>query len=126
MGWSLRNLGMAHFLVHRLADAEQYLRACLRLYQQISFKSGMVIAFEILAGVVAEQGRAEEGVRWLAVADRLRKEIGLPRTPSDERLYYDFGYKATTAALPPTQWDAAWAAASKLTLDEAFAIVLAV
>lgn len=126
MGWSLRNLGMAYLLVHRLTDAEQYLRSCLRLYQQISFKSGMVIAFEILASVVAEQGRAEEGVRWLAVADCLRKEIGLPRTPSDERLYYDYGYQLTTAALTSSQWDAAWAAASKLTLDEAFAIVLAV
>lgn len=124
MGWSLRNLGMAHLLVHRLDEAQQYLRQCLRLYQQISFKSGMVIALEILASVVAEQGHAEESVRWLAVAEQLRKAIGLPRTASDERLYTNQAYRLTTAALSQTQWQAAYAAGRALALDEALARVL--
>lgn len=124
MGWSLRNLGMAHLLVHRLDDAQQYLRQCLRLYQQISFKSGIVIALEILASVVAEQGKAEEGVRWLAVAEKLRKEIGLPRTASDERLYTNHAYELTKAALSQAEWNSAYAAGSKLAVDEALALAL--
>jgi tetratricopeptide (TPR) repeat protein len=123
MGWSLRNLGMAHRITHQLAEADQYLRACLRLYQQINFKSGMVIALEILAAVVAEQGKIEEGVRWLAVAEQVRTAIGLPRTTSDERLYYNPGLRLTKQALNQPAWDAAWAAGSKLSLDEALALV---
>ncbi len=122
MGWSLRNLGMAYRLTHQLVEAEQNLRTCLRHYQQISFKSGMVIAFEILGCVVADQGKLEEGVRWLAVADQLRQVIGLPRTASDERLYYTPAYQLTTQALSPQAWHAAWAAASRLSLDEALAL----
>jgi predicted ATPase/transcriptional regulator with XRE-family HTH domain len=125
IGWSLRNLGMGHLLVEQLAEAEQYLRSCLRIYQQISFKSGMAIAFEILASVVAKQGKAEEGVRWLAVAGQLRQTIGLPRTASDERLYYNPAHQLTTAALSQPTWDAAWTAASKLSLDQALALALA-
>ena len=125
MGWSQRNLGMAYLLVHNLDEAERHLRACLRLYQQISFKSGMVIAFEILASVVAEQGKAEEGVHWLAVAANLRQAIGLPRSPSDERLYYNRAHALTTATLAQSTWDAAWAAGSNLTLDEAFSLLFA-
>jgi tetratricopeptide (TPR) repeat protein len=125
MGWSLRNLGMAYLQLLQLEEAEQHLRACLHLYQQISFKSGMVIAFEILASVAARQGKAEEGVRWLAVAEQLRKAIGLPRTVSDERLYYNSAHQLTTAALTPQAWEAAYAAGSRLSLDEAFALVLA-
>lgn len=126
MGWSQRNLGMAHLLVQKLDEAERYLRACLRLYQQISFKSGMVIAFEILACVAAEQGKATEGVRWLAVADGIRKAIGLPRTLSDERLYTNRTCELTHAALDQETWDAAWVAGSQLTLDEAFSLLFAV
>jgi tetratricopeptide (TPR) repeat protein len=122
MGWSYRNLGMAYRLVHELDEAERNIRAALHLYQQISFKSGMVIAFEILASVAAEQGKAETGVRWIAVAEALRQSIGLPRTPSDERLYYNAALQLTTAALDPTAWQAAFAAGSKLPLDEALAL----
>jgi tetratricopeptide (TPR) repeat protein len=125
IGWSLRNLGMGYLQIHKLDEAEQYLRACLRVYHQISFKSGMVIAFEILAGVAAEQGKLEEAVRWLGVADALRKAIGLPRTPSDERLYYQLAHQITTSALSQEAWDEAWTKASKLSLDGAVALALA-
>jgi tetratricopeptide (TPR) repeat protein len=125
VGWSLRNLGMAHLMIQNLPEADRYLRACLRDYQQISFKSGMVIAFELLAGVAAEQGNAGEGVRWLAVADQLRQAIGLPRTASEERLYYSRARQLISAALSQPAWDAAWAAGSKLTLDQAFALLFA-
>jgi tetratricopeptide (TPR) repeat protein len=124
MGWSLRNLGMGHLLVHKLEEATNYVRAALRLYQQISFKSGMVIALEILASVLAEEGKAVESVRWLAVADTLRTAIGLPRTPSDERLYTQRAYTLSRAALDPAAWDAAWAAGSKLAPDDALALLL--
>jgi tetratricopeptide (TPR) repeat protein len=123
MGWCLRNLGLAHVMIQEFDKAEQYLRQCLRFYQQISFKSGMVIAFEIQARAAAEQGNMEAGVRWLAVAEKLRQAIGLPRTSGDERLYYNRAYELTRAALGQAAWDAAWAVASKLTLDEALALV---
>ena len=124
MGWALRNLGMAHLLLHRLDEAQRYLRQCLRLYQQISFKSGMVIAIEILAQVVAEQGKHEEAVRWLAVAEQLRKAIGLPRTIGDERVYTNRTYEMTRAALSETAWHAAHSAGGKLSLDDALALAL--
>ena len=72
----------------------------------------MVIAFEILAGVVPSRARLEEGVRWLAVAEQLRQAIGLPRTASEERLYYMPAHQLTTQALSPHAWDAAWTAAA--------------
>ena len=125
MGWSQRNLGMAHLLAHKLDEAEQYLRACLRVYQQINFKSGMIIAFEILASVAAEQGKAETSVHWLALADSVRQEIGLPRTPGDERLYTNRAFALTHAALDPAAWAAAWAAGSQLTLEQALARLFA-
>jgi tetratricopeptide (TPR) repeat protein len=124
-GWSLRNLSMAHLMLRRLSESEQYVRACLRDYQTISFKSGTVIGFELLAAIAAERGKAEESVRWLAVAGHVRHSIGLPRTASEERLYYNRTRQLTGEALSQQAWDAAWAAGSKLTLDEAFAIVLA-
>lgn len=119
IGWSLRNLGMGHTLLGRFDEAEQYLRSCLRIYHQISFKSGMVIAFEILARVAAEQGEFEQAVRWMAVADTTRNTIGLPRTAGDERFYYGHAQRITTNALSPEVWNAAWAQGSRLTLDEA-------
>lgn len=122
MGWSHRNLGMAYRMVNNLDEAARQLRTALRLYQQISFKSGLVIALEILAGVTAEQGQPAIGVRWLAVATTLRQTIGLPRTPSDERLYYNHAYNATTAALTPAAWQAAWDEGSRLSLEEALAL----
>jgi hypothetical protein len=61
----------------------------------------------------------------LAVADQLRQSIGLPRTASEERLYYKLTRQLTGETLSRQEWDVAWAAGSKLTLDEAFAIVLA-
>lgn len=125
IGWSLRNLGMAHLLLHNLDQAEEYLRSCLRIYQQISFKSGMVIAFEILASVAAEQNKPKDGVRWLAVAENLRKAIGLPRTASDERLYSNRAYELTNAQLNRPTWAAEWAAGSRLSPDDAIALVLA-
>jgi predicted ATPase/predicted negative regulator of RcsB-dependent stress response/DNA-binding XRE family transcriptional regulator len=124
-GWSLRNLGMAHLLIHRLDEAEQYLRTCLRIYHQISFKSGIVIALEILAGVAAEQGKLETSVRWLSVATSLREAIGLPRTASDERLYFNLAHTLTLGGLDPACWDAAWKEGSRLGLDEAIALALA-
>jgi predicted ATPase/predicted negative regulator of RcsB-dependent stress response len=122
MGWSLRNLGMAHLTLHHLDEAEQNLRSCLRIYQQITFKSGMIVAFEILAAVAAEQEEMEEAVRWLAVAEKLRQEIGLPRTVSEEELYYKRARHLTTDALSQTVWNAAWAGGDMLSLDEALAL----
>lgn len=122
MGWSLRNLGMAHLTLHNLTEAEQYLRSCLRMYQQISFKSGMIVAFEILAGVAAEQEEIEEAIRWLAVAEKLRQEIGLPRTVSEEDLYYSRARQLTTQAFSQPEWDAAWLAGTLLPVDEAITL----
>ncbi|MCC6455853.1 MAG: tetratricopeptide repeat protein [Caldilineaceae bacterium] len=121
MGWSLRNLGMAHLLSRQLEEARPYLCSCLRLYQKISFKSGMVVAFEGLAAVAAEQGEAREAVRWLAVVEALRRAIGMPRAASEERLYYNRTVELAQALLEPPAWDAAWKAGAALSLDEALA-----
>ncbi len=125
IGWTLRNLGMAHLMLHNLAEANHYLRECLRHYHQISFKSGIAIALELLAGVTAEAGRAEEAVRWLAVAEQLRAAIGLPRTASEERLYYNTGYRVSREALGQEAWERAWNAAINLSLEEAFTLLFA-
>jgi hypothetical protein len=124
MGWSLRNLGMAYLTLHNLDEAEQNLRSCLRIYQQITFKSGMIVAFEILAAVAAEQEEMEEAVRWLAVAEKLRQEIDLPRTVSEEDLYYNRARHLTTDALNQTVWNAAWAGGEMISLDEALALAI--
>jgi predicted ATPase/transcriptional regulator with XRE-family HTH domain len=124
-GWSLRNLGLGNLLLHNLADADHHLRACLRLYVQISFKSGIVIALELLASVAAEQGNAPEAVQWLAVAEQLRHEIGLPRTANEERLYYNRGYQMVKDAFSQLEWEAAWTAASRLSFDDVMVTLLA-
>jgi hypothetical protein len=85
----------------------------------------MSVALEMMAGVKVEQGDAVEAVRLLAVADRLRQDIGLPRTASEGRLYYNRVRQLTGEAVEQRAWDSAWAAGNKLSLDEAIAIVLA-
>ena len=79
----------------------------------------------MMAGVKVEQSDAVEAVRLLAVADKLRQEIGLPRTASEARLYYNRVRQLTGEAVEQRAWDSAWASGSKLSLDEAIAIVLA-
>lgn len=123
MGWALRSLGLANFLNRNFEQAKQYLVQCLHIYQQISFKSGTVIALELYAGVVAELGNPTEAVQWLAVSEELRQEIGLPHTASDNRVYYSSIRQHTVDALSPQKWDAAWATGRKLPLDESLATI---
>lgn len=126
MGWSLRSLGLGNFLARNFDEAKQYLIQCLRIYQQISFKSGIVIALELYAGVVAELGNPTEATQWLAVSEELRQEIGLPHTTSDDRLYYSYIRQLTVDALSPQEWEAAWAAGRKLPLDKGISTILSV
>jgi predicted ATPase/transcriptional regulator with XRE-family HTH domain len=119
MGWSLRNLGIVHLLMQKYAESGDYLRSCLRFYQQINFKSGMIIAFEVLAAVSAEVGEWETAVRWLGVAEELRRVTGQPRPLRETQLYYNRTHQLTTAALSQESWDATWRAGAALPLDEA-------
>lgn len=125
VGWSLRNLGIAHYRAGEPEEAAGYLRACLRIYQQIGYKSGTLIAFEVLAAVSAEQGRVGDAVRWLAVADQLRTTTGQPRTGTDEKLDYQRTVQITQAALGADGWQAVWQAGAHLSLEEANALALA-
>jgi predicted ATPase/DNA-binding XRE family transcriptional regulator len=125
MGWSLRNLGINYLLMHKLTEAGDYLRSCLRLYQQITFKSGMIIAFEALAAVAAEQGQPEVAARWLGVAEELRRRTGQLRPLNEARLYYNRACELTHAALSPSAWDEAYASGVVLALDEALTLAIA-
>lgn len=124
IGWALRSLGLANFLNRNFHEAKQYLIQCLDIYQQISFKSGIVIALELYAGVVAELGKSAEAVQWLAVSEALRQEIGLPHTASDDRVYYTSIRQFTIEALTPQAWDAAWAVGRNLPLEQAITTIL--
>ena len=85
----------------------------------------MIIAFEALAAVTVEQGQPEMAVRWLGVAEELRRRTGQLRPLNEARLYYNRAYELTRAALSPSAWDAAYASGVALPLDKALTLAIA-
>jgi predicted ATPase/transcriptional regulator with XRE-family HTH domain len=125
VGWALRNLGCAYTKAGEYEEAGRSLRACLRIYRQIGFASGSIMAFEILAALAAEQGHVTEAVRWIGVADALRRVTGEPRRLLEEEMYHRRTLELTQAALSKHAWQAAWAEGASLPLEEAIALALA-
>lgn len=125
MGWSLRNMGMAYIEAGNPAAALDRLRDCLRLYQQMDFKSGAVIAFEGMAAAAAQLGHAVQAVRWLGVAEQIYTGTGQPRATYEEKLYQTITLPLTQAALNPETWAAALHEGRQWTMDQAYASALA-
>jgi tetratricopeptide (TPR) repeat protein len=124
VGWSARNLGLAYLKTGDFGRAAQSLRDSLRIYRQIGYISGAIMSFELLAALEAEQGRPV-AVRWLAVAEELRRQSGQPRPVFDEQMYYGRALMLAQQTLCPAEFAVAWQEGAALPLEEAFALALA-
>jgi DNA-binding NarL/FixJ family response regulator len=94
----------------------------LHLRVDHGLRTSQIASLEALATLTARTGRAGDAPRILAAAARARDTIGVPRRPIDEA-----GHAAALAdlraALGDAAYDQAWREGSRLTLDDAVALV---
>jgi hypothetical protein len=115
---------MAHLRDQNLIEAGDHLRACLRIYQRLGYKSAAIISFEGLAAVAAAQQQPVDALWLLAVATELRRNTGQPHTAFEEELYHRPVIELAKQALDEEAWQAIWAEGASLSLDDAFARAL--
>ncbi len=119
-GIGLYNLGRVMQARSDLVRANDLLRESLELFHGVGDRFGVSGALEGIAGVARERSDAESAARLFAAAATLRNAVGAVREGADQA-EYDRDLAATRAALGNDAFDAAWAAGSQLTLEEAVA-----
>ena len=94
----------------------------LSLRVEHDLRTYWVDSLDALAALMATTGRAADAARCLAAADQARRAIGCARRPVDLAAF-DATLELLRSELGRTAFDAAWAAGSRLSLDDAVAFV---
>ena len=94
----------------------------LSLRVEHDLRTFWVDSLDALAALMATTGRAADAARCLAAADQARRAIGCARRPVDLPAF-DATLELLRSELGSTAFDAAWAAGSRLSLDDVVAFV---
>jgi tetratricopeptide (TPR) repeat protein len=84
------NLGFVSLLQGKDEEAVSWFANSLSGAERTGAKYTTAYGVEGLACVAASQGRGSDAVRLFGAAERLRKDIGVPRTTGEDRLYRQY------------------------------------
>jgi non-specific serine/threonine protein kinase len=122
-GMSLATLG---YVTRRAGDCQEA-RALhqegLPLFQRLGDRRGISWHLVGMAGVEAEQGRAERAARLLGAAAAVLEALGSPLPPPQQR-EYDRTVEQTQALLGEEAFATLWAQGQAMTLEQAVAYAL--
>jgi non-specific serine/threonine protein kinase len=115
---NLAILGQIARLRGEAAAALRHIAEALDAYQRVGDRGNVCTCVEVLAGLLVELGRPEQGAHLIGAAAALRQSIGTP-VPVNELPRYDADVAAARAALSAEAFTAAWRAGEATSLREA-------
>jgi DNA-binding CsgD family transcriptional regulator len=118
---SLYNLGVVAHDRNECARAAEMILESLALHRDLGMKAAVAWCLEALARLAAPV-RAESAAKLLGLANDLLLEINV-HMPPHERATHDESVAILRQALGEGRFASAWAAGSKMSLDEAVAAV---
>ncbi|MFY9808323.1 MAG: LuxR C-terminal-related transcriptional regulator [Pseudonocardiaceae bacterium] len=125
-GWMQANaerlLGRLALAAGKTADAEQHSQHALGRLSAKGFTIDIPECLDVLAAIAAMQGRFEHAARLLGAAAAGRQRLGIVRFPAEPQFWTSVE-AATTEALGPDGYHAAFTAGAALDTDEAVAYV---
>jgi hypothetical protein len=122
--WALWRLGEVVSDQGDIARATGLLRECLNLQQQLADKFTWIGSLlELFAGLLARQGEAERAAQLFGAAEALRATMGVPRPPSEHRVY-ERNVAATSALLDRSTFATAWREGQAMSPEQAVAYAL--
>jgi len=83
IGYALRLVASIAVARKQYADAHAWFSETFVMHRDQGDRLGIIKSLEGLADVMAATAQSERGARILGIADRLRTEIGAPRTPQE-------------------------------------------
>jgi predicted ATPase len=124
-GIALSVINLGHLLLEQgdAASAQTAFRESLTLLQEVGDKNSMFYGFAGLAAVAAHQANAPRAALLAAAAETLRSSLGAAWDMVEGRIFAG-AVAAARAALSEAEFNAAWEAGSKMTLDEAVELAL--
>lgn len=124
IAWAYMNLGKLAFARNDHASAFALFKESLVIQQEIGERLGVAETLEGLGHVAFHLSGSKCAISVLAVAERLRSQIGAPRVP-DERARYDERVAAVRAAVgDDAAFDEMWREASTMSLAQAIECAL--
>jgi predicted ATPase len=120
---SLHKLGQVSRSESDPAGARAQFLESLRLQRELGNKQGIAECLAALAGLALELGPPERAARLAAASSALLDAIGVPLAPADATVLAQ-DTDAIRKLLSARDWDAAWAAGSALTVEQAATLAL--
>ncbi|MFN8496646.1 MAG: adenylate/guanylate cyclase domain-containing protein [Anaerolineae bacterium] len=107
----------------RLDEAVSIYRHTIVAFEEMGQLPAVAHELECCAFIARAQGDPVRAARLLGAAEALRERVGV-RMTGMERVEYDDDVAALRGQLPSAEFDAAWAAGRRMTLDDAVAYAL--
>ena len=126
LSYVLRRAGQTLLRQGRQTEqAVALLRRSLSLNHELGDKQAVAACLTALAEAVMSQANATQAATLLGAADALLKTL-MYRLLFVDQTFYERNLAALRAQLPAADFDAAWAAGQRLTLEEAVKLAMAV
>jgi predicted ATPase/class 3 adenylate cyclase len=122
---SLGNLASLAAMTGDVAHAAALDAEALQLRRDLDDRLSMAYSLESIASTVARAGFALIGTKLFGAAEQLREDLGAPLPPS-ELSRYEVGLEFARSALSSADFDEAFTAGRRLSLDDAIAEALTI
>jgi predicted ATPase/DNA-binding CsgD family transcriptional regulator len=123
-GWALWALGLAHWRAGHYEDATRTLRDGIRLFVPMRNLDGVSVCVQALAWCAASASADEHAARLLGAAEAIWRTIGGNMTQAVYRQFDGRSEEQVRSTIGDRRFDAAFAAGSAYSADQAVALAL--